>query len=65
FALDPGTLAGKSVEFTFINLNDRTNEGLRHPSLPLFSVQFHPEAGPGPHDLRVLFDEFLEMIRKL
>jgi carbamoyl-phosphate synthase small subunit len=63
FNVDEETLDLKRIEPTFINLNDRTVEGLRHRSLPLFSVQFHPEAGPGPHDARWLFDEFLELIR--
>jgi carbamoyl-phosphate synthase small subunit len=62
FAVDPGTLGRADVELTFVNLNDRTNEGLVHRTLPLFSVQFHPEAGPGPHDTRGLFDEFLARV---
>jgi carbamoyl-phosphate synthase small subunit len=58
FAVDPSGLGGE-VQVSFLNLNDRTNEGLRHRSLPLASVQFHPEAAPGPHDTLFLFDEFL------
>ena len=46
-----------------INLNDLTNEGVSHRGLPLFSVQFHPEAAPGPHDTLFLFDDFIHMMR--
>ena len=49
------------IEVTHVNLNDRTVEGMRHRTLPVFSVQYHPEAAPGPHDARHLFDEFLEL----
>ena len=53
--------AGEPVEITHINLNDDTVEGLAHRELPLFSVQYHPEASPGPHDVRYFFDRFREM----
>jgi len=51
------------LELTHINLNDRTVEGVRHKSLPIFSVQYHPEASPGPHDSRYLFNRFVEYMR--
>jgi carbamoyl-phosphate synthase small subunit len=62
FNVDRDTLDMKQIEPTFVNLNDHTLEGLKHRKLPLFSVQFHPEAGPGPHDTRFLFDEFLGLV---
>jgi carbamoyl-phosphate synthase small subunit len=52
------------VEVTHVNLNDKTVEGIRLKSRPAFSVQYHPEAAPGPHDASYLFDEFIELIRK-
>ncbi len=64
FAVDPDSLLSSDVEITHVNLNDHTNEGLRHRSLPLFSVQYHPEASPGPHDARYLFDDFVAMMRE-
>ncbi len=51
------------LEVTHVNLNDGTVEGLRHKEKPIFAVQYHPEAAPGPHDARPLFDEFLETVR--
>jgi carbamoyl-phosphate synthase small subunit len=64
FCVDPDSLPASDVEITHVNLNDHTNEGLRHRSLPLFSVQYHPEASPGPHDARYLFDDFIAMMQK-
>ena len=64
FCVDPDSLPPSDVEITHLNLNDHTNEGLRHRSLPVFSVQYHPEASPGPHDARYLFDDFFAMMRE-
>ena len=63
FAVDNKTL-GKDWEPFFININDNTNEGMRHKSLPFFSTQFHPEASGGPTDTDYLFDDFIENIKK-
>jgi len=63
FAVDPDSLPSSDVEITHVNLNDQTNEGMRHRSLPLYSVQYHPEASPGPHDSHYLFGQFTEMMR--
>ncbi len=62
FAVDPDSLKQSEVELTHIDLNDNTLEGLRHRSLPLFSVQYHPEASPGPHDSNYLFGDFRKMM---
>jgi carbamoyl-phosphate synthase small subunit len=62
FCVDPDSLPSSAVELTHMNLNDGTNEGMRHRSLPLFSVQYHPEASPGPHDARYLFHDFIAMM---
>jgi carbamoyl-phosphate synthase small subunit len=64
FCVDPESLPSSNVEITHVNLNDHTNEGMRHRSLPLFSVQYHPEASPGPHDARYLFDDFIAMMKE-
>jgi carbamoyl-phosphate synthase small subunit len=61
FAIDPDSLPPE-VEVTHINLNDDTVEGMRHRELPVFSVQYHPEAAPGPHDANYFFGEFAKLI---
>ncbi|MBI5183710.1 MAG: hypothetical protein HY999_05040, partial [Nitrospinae bacterium] len=61
FAVDPDTLPDE-IEVTHINLNDKTVEGMRHKELPIFSVQYHPEASPGPHDAIYLFKRFVELM---
>ncbi len=63
FAVDPDSLDAESLELTHVNLNDQTLEGFRSRKDPLFCVQYHPEAAPGPHDSRYLFDEFVELMR--
>ena len=63
FAVDPESLP-PDVEVTHINLNDTTVEGMRHKELPIFSVQYHPEAAPGPHDATYFFNQFADLIEK-
>ena len=62
---DSSRRAGEAVEVTHVNLNDDTVEGLAHRELPLFSVQYHPEASPGPHDAAYFFRRFREHGRAL
>ncbi|HAL56042.1 MAG TPA: carbamoyl phosphate synthase small subunit [Bacteroidetes bacterium] len=64
FAVDPSSLDSRSIEITHVNLNDHTNEGLRHRELPIFSVQYHPEASPGPHDSDYLFAQFVAAMER-
>jgi len=62
FAVDTVSLNQKEIEITHINLNDNTLEGFRHRKYPIFTAQYHPEASPGPHDARYMFEEFKNMI---
>ncbi|MBU1112998.1 MAG: carbamoyl phosphate synthase small subunit, partial [Candidatus Omnitrophica bacterium] len=64
FCVDLDSLNKNDVELTHLNLNDKTPEGLRHERFRLFSVQFHPESSPGPHEADYLFGEFIEMMEK-
>jgi carbamoyl-phosphate synthase small subunit len=63
YAVDVASL-GPDVEASFVNLNDRSNEGLTHKRRPLFTVQFHPEAAPGPNDYTFLFDRFADLVKQ-
>lgn len=64
FCLDPESLDKSRIEITHINLNDGTAEGIKHKTEPMFAVQYHPEAGPGPHDPCYLFSMFRDLISK-
>lgn len=64
YAIDEESLENTDLEVTNIALNDKTNEGVRHKKYPCFSVQYHPEASPGPEDANYLFDEFVEMMEE-
>jgi len=63
FCVDPDSLSDE-VELTHINLNDGSLEGMKHKRFSAFSVQYHPEHSPGPHDAEYLFDRFIELMRK-
>ena len=63
FAVDPDSLNVNEVDLTHVNLNDQTLEGFRHRNEPVFCVQYHPEAAPGPHDSHYLFDDFMKLIK--
>ena len=62
FCVDLDSIRDHDIEVTHVNLNDGTLEGMRHKRLPVFSVQYHPEASPGPHDADYLFSDFMEMM---
>ncbi|MDE2181081.1 MAG: glutamine-hydrolyzing carbamoyl-phosphate synthase small subunit [candidate division NC10 bacterium] len=64
FAVDIASIPDPEIELTHVNLNDHTVEGMRHRRLPIFSVQYHPEASPGPHDAGYLFQRFVELMAK-
>ncbi|MDP2959781.1 MAG: carbamoyl phosphate synthase small subunit, partial [candidate division Zixibacteria bacterium] len=64
FAVEESSLRGTGLVLTHTNLNDHTVEGLKHEDYPLFSVQYHPEASPGPHDSDYLFEKFIELMEK-
>ena len=62
FAVDPDSLSTNDIDITHVNLNDQTLEGFRHRREPVFCVQYHPEAAPGPHDSHYLFDDFVKLM---
>ena len=64
FCVDPESLGKSDIQITHLNLNDSTVEGVRHLSMPAFSVQYHPEAAPGPHDSRYLFHDFCQLMKE-
>jgi carbamoyl-phosphate synthase small subunit len=64
FTVDPNSLSNLPIELTQINLNDNTPEGIQHKELPIQSVQYHPEAGPGPHDSANFFDLLIKTLKE-
>ncbi|QCT74606.1 glutamine-hydrolyzing carbamoyl-phosphate synthase small subunit [Macrococcoides canis] len=64
YSVDPESIKNTDLEITHTALNDGTVEGLKHKSLPAFSVQYHPEASPGPHDPNYLFDQFIDLMKE-
>jgi carbamoyl-phosphate synthase small subunit len=64
FAVDPDSLNTSDIDVTHVNLNDHTLEGFRHRREPVFCVQYHPEAAPGPHDSHYLFDDFVQLMNE-
>jgi carbamoyl-phosphate synthase small subunit len=63
YAVVSETLPSDCVPW-FVNINDGSNEGIRHQSKPIYAVQFHPEAAPGPHDTAFLFDQFIQQVKE-
>jgi carbamoyl-phosphate synthase small subunit len=63
FCVDPDSLKASEIEVTHVNLNDQTLEGFRSRKDPVFCVQYHPEAAPGPHDSRYLFQQFVDLMK--
>jgi len=64
YAIDPKSLSGTGLRPWFVNADDKTGEGLRHENGRCISVQFHPEASPGPYDTRYIFDEFDRILKE-
>ncbi|NLI80771.1 MAG: glutamine-hydrolyzing carbamoyl-phosphate synthase small subunit [Deltaproteobacteria bacterium] len=64
YCVDPQSLSNAGVRLTHVNLNDNTLEGMEHPDLQAFSVQYHPEASPGPHDAAYLFERFVRLMER-
>ena len=64
FCIDADSINSEIAEVTHLNLNDRTVAGIKHKQHPLFCVQYHPEAAPGPHDPYYLFEEFIDLMKE-